>query len=303
MRIRTAFFSGLTLALIAPAPDALTANVNDFIDFTLRASNNSLLLPGRLYVPPEAANPAVPRPLILFLHGAGESGTNNLGQLSQNMDNLLAEAKQRGAFLYAPQTNNAWSPTTTTARTMTMIERALTQHNVDISRIYLTGLSMGGGGVWNMLNRYPDRFAAAVPIAAVSPSTDFLSSNLIDDSIWAFHARNDNVVNVSSSRNVISNILNSAGQPSPVFPARDPAAFYHFDSPSLDMHYTEPPTGGHGIWFSVYAHEPMYDWMFAHAIVPEPASLVLLAAASVIFLIPRNRRFPACAASKPSCCR
>src|SRR5688572_14546924 len=167
---------------IASLPSAgQCANVNDFLDFSLRSGTNALLLPGRMYVPPEAANPAQPRPLILFLHGAGESGTNNVTQVNQNIDNLLAEAKQRGAFLYAPQTNNTWAPATTIDNTMLMINGALISYNVDASRLYVTGLSMGGGGVWNMLNRFPDRFAAGVPIAAVSPASGFLSANLLDD--------------------------------------------------------------------------------------------------------------------------
>ena len=171
---------GLVITISAVPSAGRGANVNDFVDFSLRSTNGALLLPGRLYVPPEAANPAQPRPLITFLHGAGESGTNNVAQVNQNIDNLLAEAKQRGAFLYAPQTNNidTWAATTATANTMAMINRALAEQNVDMSRLYVTGLSMGGGGVWNMLNRFPDRFAAAVPIAAVSPASGFLSSNL-----------------------------------------------------------------------------------------------------------------------------
>ncbi|MEX2309725.1 MAG: alpha/beta fold hydrolase [Pirellulales bacterium] len=279
----------LILAIAVPARLVWAANVNDFIDFSLRAANNSLLLPGRLYVPPEAMNPTPPRPLILFLHGAGESGTNNLSQINANMDNLLAEAKQRGAFLYAPQTNSGWSPTTVTTHIATMLDRALMERNVDSERLYVTGLSMGGGGTWNMLTRYPERFAAAVPIAAVSPASDFVPANLLDEPIWAFHARNDNVVNVNSTRSVIVGLLNAAHEPLPAFPVRDPVSFFHFDSQTLDLHYSEPATGGHGIWGPVYAFEPMYDWLFAHGIVPEPSSILLISVAVV--LLATDRRF------------
>jgi predicted peptidase len=289
---KIACVGALIISILGLAPEARAANVSDFIDFTLRSTNGALLLPGRLYVPPQAAEPAAPRPLILFLHGAGESGTNNVAQINQNIDNLLAEAKQRGAFLYAPQTNSGWGATTITGHTMTMIERALGEQNVDASRLYATGLSMGGGGVWNILNRYPDRFAAGVPIAAVSPAPGFLSANLLDDAIWAFHARNDTVVSMNTSRAVVSGILRAAREPIPSFPpSTDTTTLFHFDSPRLDLHYTEPPTGGHGIWTPVYAHEPMYDWMFAHAIVPEPTSTALLAAAGFLLFVRRISRW------------
>src|SRR5882724_1688824 len=98
---------GILAAFVLIARIAAAANVSDFIDFSLHGGRTGVLLPGRLYVPPEAtSNPAAPRPFILFFHGAGEDGTNNTSQINGNIDNLLAEAKRRGAFLYAPQTTN-----------------------------------------------------------------------------------------------------------------------------------------------------------------------------------------------------
>ena len=128
-----------------PRPQLATAaNVADFSNFSL-TSGSSVLLPGRLYIPPEAtANATIPRPFILFLHGGGESGTNNLSQINGNIDNLLAEAKRRGAYLYAPQTANNWSDSTVTQHVMTMIDRAVADQNVDNLRLYVTGLSNGG---------------------------------------------------------------------------------------------------------------------------------------------------------------
>lgn len=61
------------------------------------------------------------------MHGAGESGTNNAAQVNGNIDNLLAEAKRRGAFLYAPQTNGGWSSATILDRVASMLDRALAE--------------------------------------------------------------------------------------------------------------------------------------------------------------------------------
>jgi predicted peptidase len=280
------FFSLACMSCIAMLADrvASAANVNDFIDFTMpNPGIGSALLPGRLYVPPEAA--IGPRPLILFLHGAGESGTNNTAQVNGNIDNLLAEAKRRGAYLYAPQTNNGWGNTTTNGRVMSMIERATIEQSINTNRLYVTGLSMGGGGVWNLLNFYGDRFAAGVPICGVAPMTGFLSSNMLDEPIWAFHARNDSTVNVSNSRNRINGILAAAGQPAPAYPG---TGDFLFDSATLDLHYTEYATGGHGIWPRVYATPAMYNWLFAQAI-PEPGSLTLLATMALLLIAQRRR--------------
>ena len=99
------------LACFVALPTGLrAAPVQDFIDFSLRNASNQVLLPGRLYVPPEAAaNPQTPRPFMMFLHGSGANGTDNLAQLTHVADHMLTEAKQRGAFLYAPQATSTWS--------------------------------------------------------------------------------------------------------------------------------------------------------------------------------------------------
>ena len=160
------------------------ADVDDFVDFSVEG------LPGRLYVPPEAEDSAVPRPVILFLHGAGETGSNNRSQINGNIDNLLDAAKERGTFLYAPQaTTFNWSDTDRTNNVMTMVDQVLSEQNADADRLYITGLSMGGGGTWNMVSRNADRFAAAVPIAGVRPSNDFDPANMTATPTWAFHAR------------------------------------------------------------------------------------------------------------------
>jgi len=276
------------------ADAARGASVSDFIDFTLR-SGATTLLPGRLYVPPEAtSDPSVPRPMIVFLHGAGESGTNNLAQINGNLDNLLAEAKRRGAFLYAPQTNGGWGSSVITGRVMTMVDQALAGHNIDVDRLYATGLSMGGGGTWNLLNRYGTRFAAGIPICGIGPASDFVPARLIDQAIAVFHARNDTVVSHVTSRNVINSILSAAHESLPTYPsARDPNVF-SFSATGLDLQYMELATGGHGIWPAVYSAPPVYDWLFAHTLaVPEPSALIRVGVAGlslVAFLRPRRRR-------------
>jgi predicted esterase len=300
---------GVFAAFLLISRVALAANVADFIDFSLRNASNQVILPGRLYVPPEAtSDPTTPRPFILFMHGAGEDGTNNTSQINVNIDNLLAEAKLRGAFLYAPQTTNNWSSATLTTNVMTMVGQAETTQNVDPHRLYVTGLSNGGGGTWNMASRYPGVFAAALPIAGVTPASDFSALRLVNEPVWAFHARNDPTVSVNVSHSVVNSILSADHQPLPSYPSASSTSDFFISNPDLPLHqtvealiqgggvsefripgsgldlmYYELTTGGHVIWPSVYASPPVYDWLFAHTTVPEPSSLAVLLTAAVFF--------------------
>jgi predicted esterase len=244
------------------ATSARAADVNDFDDFS------STLLPGRLYVPPEAADSGTARPFILFLHGAGETGSNNVSQVNGNIDNLLAAAKERGAFLYAPQaTSFSWTDSVRTTNVMATIDEILSEVPADPSHLYVTGLSMGGGGTWSFLNRYTDRFAAAVPIAGTGPGSDYNAANLVDKPIWAFHARNDSVVAKENSRNIVNSVLSAAGEPTLAFPPNsDTSTTFEFSDDTSTLNYTEWPTGGHGIWGRVYSTDEMYDWMFSQTI-------------------------------------
>lgn len=102
MRAHWHFIICVIAAAVLPANLLFAASITDFADFSLRDSAGNDVLPGRIYVPPEASlDPSTPRPFLLFLHGAGEDGTNNTSQINSNIDNLLAEAKLKGAYLYA----------------------------------------------------------------------------------------------------------------------------------------------------------------------------------------------------------
>jgi predicted esterase len=266
--------------------------------------------------PPEAtSDPSTPRPLILFLHGGGEVGTNNTSQVNVNIDNLLIQAKQLGAFLYAPQSTTNWNSVTLTNNIKTMIDRATADQNVDEHRLYVTGLSNGGGGTWNMLNRFPGLFAAGLPICGVSPASDFVPARMLSQPIWAFHARDDTVVSVGTSRNVVNSILAAAHVPLPTYPAAGSPNDFFLSNPDLPIHqiledliaqpgvtqykisggrldllYYELAAGGHVIWPGVYGAPPVYGWLFSHTTaVPEPNAISALAPALLSILVQRKR--------------
>jgi predicted peptidase len=275
------------------------ADVSEFLDFSLRNPRGQLVMPARLYVPPAAiADPVTKPPLIVWLHGGGDAGSNNLNQIRWDVDFLFAEAKRRGAFLLAPQAPLNWRPKSVTDNVVSLLKLATSQFNVDPDRLYLTGYSSGGGGTWNMLSRYPDTFAAGMPVAPVSAEPDFKPANLVGQSIIAFHARNDTVAPVQTTRNIVSSIMSAAGRALPAYP---PSSGDHFSfaAPELDFWYFEPYNGDHSVHFNVYGSNPIiYDWMFSHSLAaPEPASLAMASLAIISIGGLARRRRSSCAAA------
>lgn len=291
------FLCMVVVVIVALSRAAHSADMSEFADWSLRGANGALQLPGRLFVPPEATSePRSRRPLIVFLHGSGEAGTDNANQVNGNIDSLLAEAKRRGAYLYAPQTTtDEWDGKTLTDNLMVMIDRAVVDENVDPGRLYVTGLSSGGGGVWNMLSRYPRRFAAALSISADTPAPDFVAGRLLGIPICAFHSRDDDTVPVGEDRNTVARVFAAAGVATPQYPSTNSNQYFLISDPNLASHrtyndrvrqqhetmsfaitstpvdliYNELPNGGHGIWPAVYNSPAVYDWLFSHA-VPNP---------------------------------
>jgi pimeloyl-ACP methyl ester carboxylesterase len=111
---------------------------------------------------------------------------------------------------------------------------------MDADRVYITGVSMGGFGVWNYLSHYPNLYAAAVPICG-GLDGDTTPSKLSGIPIWDFHAADDPVVNVYHSRNIICAVRQWGGKPI----------------------YTEYDTGGHGIATAAFTTPGLMDWLYA----------------------------------------
>ena len=228
--------------IVTPALFAATAT--DFLSATLpKMGPEPNDLPYRTFVP-TGYNASVSYPLIVFLHGSGERGNNNTAQLGNNANGalqLVSTANQATSpcFMLAPQASVAegWN-----ANTLGQVIRAIqllkTTYSIDMNRIYVTGLSMGGGGTFEIITRYPFFFAAAVPMSGWGAGSYEKITGL---PIWVFHAANDGTVAVSGSDNAVSAVRQLGGR----------------------VIYTRYATGGHGIWSTAYANPYLLPWMMA----------------------------------------
>lgn len=274
MQIRPICFLAAFLTFGPPVLSTYGA-LSDFQVFNYYFNGNTTTpaLPGRLFVPAihdpasPSYNPGAPSlPIVLFFHGMGERGTDNTLQVNGNIDHLLAAAKSRGFYIYAPQapTTSTYWTSSTVDNALRQLESAPAQFKIDKSRIHVTGLSMGGSGVWNTLSRYPGGFAAGVSICGTDAIPSVVFANVAGKPIWQFHAGNDTGPYPAKSRDRVNGIRNALGLSSLTWPpVYTNGSYLYSDSntPQIDkQRYTEYQTGGHGIWGTVYSTPALYDW-------------------------------------------
>jgi predicted peptidase len=178
---------------------------------------------------PEPIEPGKTYPLVLFLHGSGERGDDNSAQLKHGVGAIVAGTRKAGdpVFLIAPQCPEGrwWSAGKPGNRSLAeagaadplmdailaLVEQTTRQHPVDPKRFYVTGLSMGGFGTWDLLTRIPEKIAAAVPVCGGGdPAT---VTRFKDVPIWAFHGGADPVVPVSATQDMVSALEKAGGNP------------------------------------------------------------------------------------------
>lgn len=197
-------------------------------------------------------------PLLVFLHGAGERGGENKRQLKYLPEQLASDAmrKKFPCFVLAPQCQNGkqwvevpWSekksrpmakePGDMLAAAMAVLEQAIKEQPIDQSRIYLTGLSMGGYGSWEMAMRQPKLFAAVAPICGGGDERH--AKTIAGLPIWAWHGDKDGAVPVERTRDMITALKSAGGQP----------------------RFTEVKGGGHNVWTPAYSDKGgVIPWLF-----------------------------------------
>lgn len=186
-------------------------------------------------------------PLVLFLHGAGERGTNLAKVAVHGPPKLVKQKKEFPFLIVSPQCpeDETWSNQVL----FELLDEVMKKHAVDARRVYATGLSMGGYGTWSLALERPERFAAVAPICGGANLLDVLLAKSFDTRrrealrrlpIWAFHGGKDDTVPVSESERLVT-ALKGLG--------------------CRDVRLTVYPEAGHDSWTETYNNPAFYEWL------------------------------------------
>jgi len=208
-------------------------------------------------------------PVIVYLHGMGESGDDGVSPTQVGLGPVVWRSK--GAFpaiVVFPQAprRSYWGMPRNNEAVLAALDEVLASYHGDPSRVYLTGSSLGGYGTWFLGSLHPERFAALVPICGGvrgrAPSPDAPMAGIADDQraaeaarrigrtpVWIFHGALDPRVPVGSSRELYQALKAAGG----------------------DVRYTEYPDVGHDSWDRAYADPELLRWLLAQRLAPGAA--------------------------------
>lgn len=191
-----------------------------------------------LYLPDEyKAQPAAPRPLTLFLHGAGERGDDLAAITRHGLPREIEAGRDLPSIVASPQclADSGWHILSLVA----LLDHLEASYPIDPARVYLTGLSMGGFGSWALAMEQPHRFAALAPICGGGDPAHVCA--LAHLPIWAFHGALDATVPLARSTALVNTLYDCGGNP----------------------RFTVYPDAGHDSWTQTYRNPHLYEWLFA----------------------------------------
>ncbi|HVI58281.1 MAG TPA: prolyl oligopeptidase family serine peptidase [Luteimonas sp.] len=213
----------------------------------------------QVFVPAHAAGDKLP--VILFLHGSGERGTDGVKPTQAGLGpHVRAHAADFPALVVFPQVPDGQEWSDNTALAFAALDAATREFGGDRDRTYLTGMSMGGYGTWELALMQPGRFAAMVPVCgAVRQASDeralyvtqvaddpdpfaTIAGTLRDVPVWIFHGALDDVVPLEDDHALVA-AFRAAG--------------------AKDARYTEFPDANHNAWDPAYAMPELWSWLFA----------------------------------------
>lgn len=185
-------------------------------------------------------------PLMISLHGIGESGTILSRLKTQGLPRILDGYNSFPFIVVSPQcpATTEWYFDRTDIMINRLLDSAIARYPVDTNRIYITGYSMGGIGSLDMAIRYPQRFAAMLPIAFRIESGWNVCA-MKDIPFWGFHGELDDVIPFENAQAVLTALNACNGDPEPMF--------------------TTYPGVYHDSWTRTYSNPAIYDWLLTHA--------------------------------------
>lgn len=181
-------------------------------------------------------------PVIVFLHGSGERGRDLSLLRKQGIPSFLDARPEFPFVVVSPQCPpNEYYDTDTVIAVLDEVERTCA---VDPERVYLTGISMGGFGAWQLACAHPDRFAAVAPIAGWG--IEGLAPNARHVPIWAFHGADDRLVPADWAQRMKDEMDRAGGS----------------------MRLTIYPKTGHNAWTRTYEKADLFEWFLSHKLDP-----------------------------------
>lgn len=238
------------------APFALLAQGSGFLRRTVEV--DAVTHRYQVYVPASFTKSRT-WPVIFFLHGSGERGADGERQTTVGLPARLREMKDFPAIVVMPQcaASATWGDPAMEKQAFAALEKSMQEFNGDPDRLYLTGLSLGGYATWAFGYKYPERFAALVPVCggvaanvtnphpwhplSVAPKDPYgeTASRLAKVPVWAFHGEADPRVPVTESRNLTDALKARGG----------------------NVRYTEYARVGHNAWDRAYWEEELLPWL------------------------------------------
>ena len=221
-------------------------------------------MPHLLWVP-QPMKESMTLPLIVFLHGAGESGTDPNNIVSVGSTGTLPHMAQSGSsdrgllakfVLVSPQTNDGWCTASTVEAVEALVQYVISHLPfVDSSRIYLTGVSVGGSGAWCLGSSRPRLFAAVVPICGYSHdlNSDITPLAAYRVPLWVAHGANDVVVSVKASDDMVQLCRRTKGC--------NLHEYSRYPVSSTPTGY--PQSEGHASWKELYSNRTFWDWLLS----------------------------------------
>lgn len=179
-------------------------------------------------------------PMILFLHGAGERGSDLNKVKVHGPPKIVQQQKDFPFIVVSPQCPEDDWWTDKVEVLINLVDDIVARYGVDTERIYLTGLSMGGYGTWALASEHPRRFAAIAPICG--GGNRIMAFRLKDVPVWAFHGAKDRVVPLKQSEEMVDAIKSRGG----------------------NAKLTVYPDAGHDSWTETYNNEELYEWFLKH---------------------------------------